>query len=443
MKLYRIAAALTFTAAACLAETKILENFTLIDGSGKPPVANAAVVLVDGRIQYAGPKSVMKPPAGPAERIDLAGKYVMPGIINLHGHLGNVKGLVQDPKNFTRENLSNQLATYAAYGVTSVVSMGSDMDLVFQVRQEQRAGRPSLTRIYTAGRGFTGVAGYPTSAAGMKGVPFEVSTVAEVQKAVAKLADQKVDIVKIWVDDHLGKEKKIPIELCRAIIENAQKRGLRVGAHIFYYDDARALVDAGLYGLAHSVRDKPVDDALINLMKKKGAWQQAATLTRELSTFVYAKRPPFLDDSFFSQKVEPDVLKTLASDSYQKKMAADPDLSKYQVFLETAKKNLKRLADAGVKYGFGTDTGPPARFSGYFEHLEMQMMVEAGFTPAQVITSASKNSAEFLGAKDLGTLEAGHWGDLIVLTRNPLADIKNTRSIESVYIAGNKVQRPR
>jgi imidazolonepropionase-like amidohydrolase len=240
----------------------------------------------------------------------------------------------------------------------------------------------------------------------------------------------------------LGKEKKIPIELCRAIIENAQKRGLKVGAHIFYYEDARALVDAGLYGLAHSVRDKPVDAALIDLMKKKGAWQQAATLTRELSTFVYAKRAPFLDEAFFTQSVEPDVLKTLGSDAYQKKMAADPDLSKYQTFLETAKKNLKRLADAGVKYGFGTDTGPPARFSGYFEHLEMQMMVEAGFTPAQVITAASKNSAEFLGAsKDLGTIEAGHWGDFIVLGRNPLADIKNTRSIESVYIAGNKVQR--
>jgi imidazolonepropionase-like amidohydrolase len=440
MKLCPIAACVLVTAAAAVAETKVLENFTLIDGTGRQPVANAALVIVDGRVRYAGPKSGMPAQSGAVERVDLAGKFVMPGIINLHGHLGNVIGLVQDPKNFTRENLGRQLSTYANYGVTSVMSMGSDTDLVFQVRAEQRAGRPSVARIFTAGRGFTGAEGYPTKAAGMKGVPYEVTTVEQVRKAVAELADKKVDLVKIWVDDHLGKEKKIPMDLCRAIIENAAKRGLRVGAHIFYLQDARNLVDYGLAGLAHSVRDKPMDDAMIALMKKKGAWQQAATLTREVSTFVYAKRAPFLDDPFFTKGVSPDVVKTLASADYQKKNAADPDLPHYQGFLDIAKKNLKKLADAGVKYGFGTDTGPPARFSGYFEHLEMELMVDAGLTPMQVITAASKNSAEFLGAKDLGAIEAGHWADIVVLGRNPLDNIKNTRTIEGVYIAGNKVK---
>ena len=304
-------AAVVLVAAAASAETLVPHNFTLIDGTGRPPVTNAALVITDGRIRYAGPKAGLKAPQG-AQSIDLTGKYVMPGIINLHGHLANVKGLVQDPKNYTPENLDANLKTYANYGVTTVISMGSDQDLLLQRRAEQRAtGRPKTTRIYTAYRGFTGKNGYPTSAPGMKGVPFEVTNTEEVKKDVDILADKKVDIVKIWVDDHFGRESKIPFDLSAAIIENAHKHNLKVGAHIFYYDDARNLMDRGLDALLHSVRDKDVDDAFIATMKKRNAWMAAATLTRELSSFTYAKPPAWLDDPFFSRSVTPDTVKIL------------------------------------------------------------------------------------------------------------------------------------
>jgi imidazolonepropionase-like amidohydrolase len=429
-----------FCALYAHAETKVLRNFTLIDGSGKPALAGAAMVIVDGRIRSAGPAASIKSPAG-AEEIDLRGKYIMPGIINLHGHLGNTMDLTQDPKFYTRENVEKNLKTYASYGVTSMVSMGTDKPLIYEIRAEQRRSRPTMTRVYTAGRGFTGAGGYPTTVPGMKGIPYEVANEADVAKDIAELAQHHPDIVKIWVDDHLGKQKKIPLNLSKAIITDAHNSGLKVAAHIFYLDDAKALVAAGLNGLAHSVRDKPVDDDLIQLMKTHGAWQEAATLAREASTFVFGTPAPFLNDPFFTQSVSPQVVKTLASKDYQAKIAADPDFSKYPGFLEMAKRNLKRLADAGVKYGFGTDTGPPARFPGYFEHWEMQLMVEAGLTPMQVITAASRSSAEFLGvSKDFGALEPGKWADLIVLGKDPLADIRNTRTIEAVYIAGNKVR---
>jgi imidazolonepropionase-like amidohydrolase len=124
-----------------------------------------------------------------------------------------------------------------------------------------------------------------------------------------------------------------------------------------------------------------------------------------------------------------------------KRQQADKDLPKYPGFLSTAQKNLKKLYDAGVKVGFATDSGPPARFSGFFEHLEMDLMVQAGFTPSQIITIFSKNAAEFLGqSKDLGTIEKGHWADLVVLSKNPVENIKNARTIEAVYVAGNKVR---
>jgi imidazolonepropionase-like amidohydrolase len=115
---------------AC-AETTVLDGFTLIDGNGRQPMANAAMIIADGRIQWVGPQGRLKVPAG-ARVTHLAGKYVMPGIINLHGHLGNTLDLAQDPKNFTRANVERQLELYASYGVTSVASMGADQDLEFQ-----------------------------------------------------------------------------------------------------------------------------------------------------------------------------------------------------------------------------------------------------------------------------------------------------------------------
>jgi hypothetical protein len=165
----------------------------------------------------------------------------------------------------------------------------------------------------------------------------------------------------------------------------------------------------------------------------------AATLTREISTFIYVQSPKFLDDPFFTRSVSPRVIETLKSPQYIARIKSDPDFPKFAGLLDMAKRNLKRLSDAGVKIGFGTDSGPPGRFQGYFEQWEMELMTEAGLTPMQVILAATKNAAEFLGARDLGTLERGKWADLIVLAKNPLEDIRNTRSIESVYIAGTQI----
>jgi hypothetical protein len=192
-------------------------------------------------------------------------------------------------------------------------------------------------------------------------------------------------------------------------------------------------------GLAHSVRDKPVDAEFIADMKRHGTWQEAATLSREASMFVYAQTPPFANDPFFTRSISPGVLATLKSPAYQQKMRSDPDFSMYPGFLRNAEHNLKTEADAGVPYAFGTDSGPPGRFPGYFAHWEMELMVQAGLTPMQVITAATGSAAKFLHAKDLGTLEMNKWADLIVLDKNPLDDIKNTRSINAVYIAGNHV----
>ena len=175
-------------------------------------------------------------------------------------------------------------------------------------------------------------------------------------------------------------------------------------------------------------------------MKRHGTWLASATLSREYALLSYAKTPAFVSDPFFTRGIPANILKTIKSAEYQKQAASDPHMRQYPLTLAIEKKNLKTLADAGVRYGIGTDTGVPGRFQGFFEHVELELMVEAGLTPMQVIVAATKSGAEFLKAKDLGTLEPSKWADLIVLNADPLKDIKNTRAIESVYIAGNKVR---
>jgi imidazolonepropionase-like amidohydrolase len=192
--------------------------------------------------------------------------------------------------------------------------------------------------------------------------------------------------------------------------------------------------------LIHNVRDQLVDEALVSAMKAHGTWMVSATLSREASMFAFASPGAFLSAPFFTRAVPANVQALMETPAYQQRMTADPQFKNYPLYLKNAQQNLKRMADGGVKYAFGSDTGPPVRFAGFGEHWELVQMVEAGLTPGQVITAATRSGAEFLGAKDLGTLERGKWADLIVLAANPLDDIKNTTRIDAVYVAGTKVQ---
>src|SRR6185295_18152619 len=126
----------------------------------------------------------------------------------------------------------------------------------------------------------------------------------------------------------------------------------------------------------------------------------------------------------------------------QASMKNSKSAQQYKASLEIASRNLKKLSDAGVSIVMGTDTGPAARFQGYFEHMELDMMTKAGLTPMQALMSATGDAAKFMKLSGkIGTLEKGAWADMVVLGANPLDDIMNTRKIESVWIAGNRVQR--
>jgi len=416
----------------------VIDGAQVWDGTGAPPVQDAVVVIQGDRIEAVGPRGAVTVPAN-ARKIDAKGKTVIPGLINMHGHVGMTKGLKQGKENYSKENILAQLKQYARYGVTTVMSLGTDFEAMFELRGPATAAEAPRASVFTAGRGFTGKNGYPAVLPGNAGIPVEVDTIDEVKAHIQELARQKVDMVKIWVDDHWGHYVKIRPDLYKAIIEEAHKNNLRVMAHLFYLGDAKSLVDAGLDGMAHSVRDREVDNALIKALKEKNSFA-VATLTREESTFIYAKPPAFLDDPFFTRFADPETIKALKDPAWGKKVKADPDFSKYAGQLKMGQKNLKKLFDAGVKVAFGTDTGPPARFQGFFEHRELELMVQAGLTPAQALQTATLNAAQCLRSeRDFGTLGKGKRADLILLDADPLENILNTRKINQVWVGGREV----
>jgi len=391
----------------------------IIDGSGKPAVENATLIVRDGRVEAVGPASAVKAPAG-AQTINLAGKFIIPGLISTHVHVSDVQGL--RPPAYTEENTLRQLGVFARYGVTSVLSLGGEKEPAFKARDAQNTPSLDRTRIYLAGDVITG------------------ATAQEARQMTARVAAMKPDVIKIRVDDNLGASPKMPPEVYRAVIDEAHQRGLRVAAHIFYLEDAKDLLRSGADIIAHSVRDKDIDDEFISLMKKRSV-PYCPTLTREISTFVYESKPSFFSDPFFLREADREVVAQLQEPQRQEAMRKSETAQRYKTALAVAKRNLKKAIDTGLLIAMGTDAGPFAnRFQGYFEHLELEMMAESGLTPAQIIRAATGDAARALKVEGIGVITKGAWADFVVLERDPMKDIRNTRSIASVWIAGNQVR---
>lgn len=421
------------TAAPAMAKTVALSHFTLIDGTGRVPVGDSAMIITDGKISWVGLATKLKAPAGVAVT-DLTGKFVMPGIIDSHVHLGLVDGIAQDLKYYTRENVERQLRLYAAYGVTSVQVLGTDKDEIHDIVSDIRADPAGRARVWTAGRGVV----FKGSYGGVPGLDAQVATPAEARAMVDREAAKGSDFIKLWVDDEFGDiAERMPPGISSAVIAEAHKDGKKAVAHIFYYNNARELTREGVNGFAHSVRDRAVDAPLLTAMKAKGVWQIAATLSREAS-FTYDLLP-FVDDPFFSRGVTPAVIEELKSPARRQRLAAGPHFAQYPGVLKIAMENFGREAKAGIPYGMGTDSGPTARFPGYFAHWELELMVKSGITPLQALTAATSRNASFMGATAVGTIAPGKAADLLVLDKDPTADIRNTRAIDSVYLAGEQV----
>jgi virginiamycin B lyase len=428
-------AAPTDAAAAQAAPTDagvtVYEGARLIPGDGSPAIDNSAFVVTGARITQVGRKGALD--AAGARHVDLTGKTVMPALIDAHVHLGYRRGTTFTAANYTRDNLLATLDRLAYYGIAAILEAGTGRgDLPFQVRDEHRPG----TRYLTAGRGFA----MPNAGPGvpMRDAAYGVTTEADARDKVRELAARKPDLIKIWVDDRNGTVEKLKPNLYRAIIDEAHRHGVRVMAHIAALDDAKDLLRAGVDGFGHCVRDRDVDAELIAMLKERPKVFFLETMWGERNA-IYGGPPEWL--------AEPIVRDTLSAAEIQQlrdgflPAAAPATLQRAIENADQLLRNVAALHKAGVTLGLGTDTGGVTGGGafGLASHVEMELMVKAGFTPMQAIVAATRTSAEILGLADLGAIAPGKSADFLVLDANPLDAIGNTRRIATVYMQGAEI----
>ncbi|HCK33626.1 MAG TPA: hypothetical protein DHW20_00510, partial [Gemmatimonadetes bacterium] len=363
------------------AQTTAYVGGSVWDGTGASIIRNATMVVEDGRITAVSPSAEI--PAG-TEIVFLEGKVLIPGLINTHGHVSG-RWAAEDVVD-EQDRIRGDLELFAKYGVTTVNSLGDGL-AVIEVRKSSSPLDPRA-RLLSAGAVIAG------------------DTPEAARNQALANADAGVDWLKLRVDDNLGSSRKMPWDAVQAVMNIGNERGLRVATHLFYLEDAKRLIDMGTGMIAHSVRDTDVDQEFIDSLLESGICY-VPTLTREVSTYIYGTRPGFFDDEFFTEYANEDEIERLSEPAYMERTLASASGAAYRVALVQAMENMVILQDAGAPVTFGTDAGPAGRFPGYFEHMELALMVGGGLTPTQALLAATSVAASCLGLDDIGTLEPG------------------------------------
>jgi imidazolonepropionase-like amidohydrolase len=418
-------------------DTSFFWGGRFIPGDGSPAIEEATFVVTNGKFTSIGKKGEVAPPKG-SNRIELTGKTVTPVFVNLQAQPGLNNGAQYGTKNYTRESMTADLSRHEYYGVMAVLTGGTDSgDLAASVRDELKQGKIKGARLYSAGKGIAARGGGPQALAEST---IYVSNAVDARRAVGDLVEQKVDAIKLWMDDGNGKGAKLKADAFGAAIEEAHKRNLKIVAEVYDLADAKDLVSAGIDGLVNSVRDREVDDALISAMKAKNVFLSPA-LTSNEAKFVYADKPDWLGEQTMREVYPARLSGYLLDEVVVNRFKRNPELAAYRQAYATAVKNLKKLADGGVKIALGTNSGAADTYPGYFELREMIAMADAGMQPMDVIKAATSVPAAAMGISDLGTLAVGKTADFLAMPNNPLEKMSNIKDIGVLYVNGEEQER--
>ncbi|MFQ5957794.1 MAG: amidohydrolase family protein [Alphaproteobacteria bacterium] len=423
---------------------------TLIDGTGAEPLADATIVIKGERIVAAGELDALEIPEG-AEVIELAGKWIIPGLIDAHVHFFQSGGLYTRPDvvdlrdrrayadeiALIRRRLPATLARYLASGVTSVIDAGGPFSN-FEVRDLANKTRLA-PRVAVAG---PLLATWAPDALQSDDPPIiRVRSRGEARAQVRRQLAHKPDLVKLWLVRIF--DLATEFKWVRAAIEESHAAGVRVFAHATRRELARAAMRAGVDVLAHSVTDRTLDHPFIAMLKNRDVVYVTTLVVGERYHNVLSGAADLSDVE--RRLGDPEAIASFADASavpagalpaWVRPGSAPPDDG-------IAFANLRSLAAAGVTIAAGSDAGNIGTLHGPALHRELAAMAGAGLSPMQVIVAATRGGAKAMGrAAELGTIEAGKHADLVVLDADPLADIRNTQAIHRV-VKGGEILDPK
>ncbi len=424
------------------ASTPAVQLFTgarVIVGDGRVIEEAAFLVRGDLIVGVGSAREVTAPPE--ASVVDLTGRTVMPALVNTHAHLGWEQYTSWGSENFTRDNLIDHLHRHAYYGVGTIISTGSDLEAIaLEVRQAQRVGEVEGARyLVSPGVGTPGGGPNPrfTNDAGWWGL-HAVTTPAEAREVVRAEAARGIRILKIWVDardDRRGARVKLHPDVYAAALDEAHVQDIRVIAHATTLEDHKRLIEAGARRFIHMPYDVAVDDEYLALVAARNAF---IVPTLGMVTRSEPFRRPVYEDPFFQEQVPEEVVAMLRDAAAGDPGAAGPRTAAAEARARLIRDNFVRLRDHVI---LGTDAGAVGDFFGYADHLELELFVRLGMTPAEAIVAATARAARAFGLTETGAIEAGRSADFMVLDANPLDDILHTRQIAAVYLRGVEVDR--
>lgn len=426
----------------------VIRNGRLIDGTGRPPIEHAVVVLAGNRVQQVFREGEARLPPG-ARIIDAGGRTLLPGLIDVHTHLiiGSA-GSANTPLEYVPERVLRDLRADLYWGVTTVRSAGDMLDWVLRLRENERSGLLLAPRLYVVGPMITAVGGHPARFLPpliAREATRQVTDAQGTKDVIGELVARKVDMIKLIYDGGSRWEKfpKLPLELLKVAIETAHRNGLRVSVHTWQTSDLKDAVRAGADGVEHGATDE-LDQEAIDLLLEHHTFY-CPTLAVHLSHVQSVKD---VDDLLAQDDVQRTVSRVVrtglaAHTGYIFEMKKQADLNDYfQQVLRTSEHNTRRVGESGVPVVLGTDAGEPMVFHGRAVHEELRLLVAAGLSPMQALVAGTRTAAAYLGQADtLGTLEPGKLADVLIVDGDPLADITTTRKVWQVIKGGHIIDR--
>jgi imidazolonepropionase-like amidohydrolase len=407
------------------ADAVVFRGATIVDGTGRPPLPSATIVVTGDRITAVGPDAAVTLPHN-ARVIDARGRTIYPGLADLHVHLqGGWDGERADYLNFGR-----YLDGLLYSGVTTVLDTGNSMPFITQIKQEINAGRLRGPRVFCVGPMIDSADPIWPSLAE------PLSSYGQVPRLLQRLVENHVDLVKGYAglsDLHLT-----------ALAREARRVGLRVIVDVWERNGSASASRTGIYAFAHAPHAVDVTPELAREMAGRGMAVISTLTVRESFANTRMQDLSFLDQPLIKDVTSPNFLTEIREAAARGDFAlTGPGMETYRAWLPRTNANLMTMWREGVLVAAGTDAPYPGVFQGEGLHRELELLVAAGLTPVQAIQAATGNAARFIdgAAADWGSIEAGRRADLVIVSGRPHERISDTRTIVDVMQAGRLLDR--